>query len=76
MDAGITIGHVAIPSDLSANLRAKVPELFVSQVSKIAGPGTPAKADSSPLKQFGMTRSKEFSGIQIRDVQGTPDGAP
>jgi hypothetical protein len=70
----------------SANLRAKLPELSV--VGQFAGPlpfprsqksrdlRYPAKADSSPLKQFGMTRSKEFSGIQIRDVQGTLKAHP
>ena len=33
-------------SDPSANLRVKVPEPFVSQVSKIARPGHPARGKS------------------------------
>src|SRR3989442_15234748 len=54
--------------DPLANLRAKVPELFVSRVSKIARPGHPGcgKADSSPLKRFGMTKGKKFSGIHAQ----------
>src|SRR5690348_15032508 len=59
-----------------ANVRPKYRSFSFPRSQKSRDLGTPAKADSSPLKQFGMTRSKEFSGIQIRDVQGTLKAHP
>src|SRR2546425_10759714 len=45
-------------SDPSANLRVKVPELFVSQVSKIARPGHPARGQSRFLTAKAVRNDK------------------
>src|SRR5207253_2059663 len=46
-------------SDPSANLRVKVPEPFVSQVSKIARPGHPARGKSRFLTAKAVRNDKK-----------------
>src|SRR3989442_11113953 len=58
--------------DLSANLRAKVPELFVSQVSKIARPGHPARGKSRFLTAKAARNDKKEKVLGCGTAEAVP----
>jgi len=59
-------------SDPSANLRVKVPEPFVSQVSKIARPGHPARGKSRFLTAKAVRNDKKEKVLGCGTAEAVP----
>src|SRR5438874_13731323 len=59
-------------SDPSANLRVKVPEPFVSQVSKIARPGHPARGKSRLLAAKAVRNDKKEKVLGCGTAEAVP----